>query len=135
MRQLFSNQSPFVFKKFILYGIVKDLSSELRSNSNPNLYFVCLHHKLYSGNIKQIATSNPLIEIHLEKSPVFSHIEAINASVHMNAKSVDWYNYCLIEVANNVLTMWHESVTNEPDTNTMESSSENFSLGQEIAAG
>ena len=39
--------SPFVFKKFILYGIVKDLS-ELRPNSNPNLYFVRLHHKLYS---------------------------------------------------------------------------------------
>ena len=53
----------------------------------------------------------------------------------MNAKSVDWYNYCLIEVANNALTMWHENVTNGPDTNTMESSSENFSLGQGLAAG
>ena len=56
-------------------------------------------------DIKLIATRKPLIEIHLEKSPIFSHIDAINASVCMNAKSVDWYNYCLIEVANNALTM------------------------------
>ena len=85
-------------------------------------------------DIKQVATSNPLIEIHLEKSPVCSHIEAINASVHMNAKSIDWYNYCLIEVANNALTMWHETVTSGPGTNTVESPNENFPLGQGIPA-
>ena len=86
-------------------------------------------------DLKLVTTRNPLIEIHLEKSPIFSHIDAINASVYMNAKSVDWYNYCLIEVANNALTMWHEGVTNGPDTNATGGLSESFALGQGIAAG
>ena len=53
----------------------------------------------------------------------------------MNAESVDWYNYCLIEVANNALTMWHEGVTDGPDTNATRGLSESFTLGQGIAAG
>ena len=45
-------------------------------------------------DIKQVTTKHPLVEINFKKSPTLSQIEAINAGVHMSAKSVLWYNEC-----------------------------------------
>ena len=52
-------------------------------------------------DVRQVTTKHPFVEIHLEKSPTYSQIEAINAPVHMSPTLILWYNDCLMKVTNN----------------------------------
>ena len=49
-------------------------------------------------DVRQVTTKHPFVEIHLENSPTYSQIEAINARVHISPTSILWYNDCLMKV-------------------------------------
>ena len=61
-------------------------------------------------DVRQVATKQPFIEIHLEKSPTFSQVEAVNARVHMGARPILWYNDGLLRVTNDLLSLWSVDV-------------------------
>ena len=56
--------------------------------------------------IRQIVSKHPIIEIHLEGSPICSYVEAINATGHLNSRAVLRYSDCLLKVTDDIVTMW-----------------------------
>ena len=68
---------------------------------------ICRHVIMFvRREIKQIVSKHPLIEIHLEGSPICSYVEAINATGHLNSRAVLWYDDCLLKVTDDIVTMW-----------------------------
>ena len=56
--------------------------------------------------IRQIVSKHPLIEIHLEGSPIYSYVNTINTTGHLNSRAVLWYNDCVLKVTSDIVTMW-----------------------------